>query len=277
MFIVNKKAEQQAKFNKLKSYYENLLEEKRKENIENIKQLHLSKEFITLPANQYKSVIPLNIFTCWHTLNLPPKMQENFELLKEMNPEFNVQIYDNNMCLEFIKQYFDNDVVNAYQMLKPESYKSDLWRFCVLYIFGGIYLDIKFKCFNGFRFIALTEKEHFAADRLKNYLYTAVIVTLPKNPIMLKCIEQIVKNVKTKFYGVDDLFPTGPGLFGDIVLKNTSIYSPNIDMRLPEHGCFVSYNGSAILKVYDEYRAEQNKYKTLEHYSVLWKNNDIYY
>ena len=55
------------------------------------------------------------------------------------------------MCREFIKNNFDLDILNAYDILKPGAFKADLWRCCILYIYGGIYLDIKYGCFAGFK------------------------------------------------------------------------------------------------------------------------------
>ena len=112
-----------------------------------------------------------------------------------------------------------NDILEAYNSLIPCSYKSDLWRFCVLYKNGGIYMDIKYKCVNNFKLIALTEKEYFVKDRPINMTYTALIVVKPENPIMLKCINQIVDNVKHKYYGKNALEPTGPGLLGRYFTK----------------------------------------------------------
>ena len=154
-----------------------------------------------LLKSTYNSIIPLNLYTCWHTKELPPLMQNNLNGLINDNPEFNVQLYDEDDCREFIQTNFSMDILNAYNALIPCSYKSDLWRFCVLYINGGIYVDIKYQCVNNFKFIALTEKEHFVRDRLEGHTYTALIITLPKNEILLKCINQIVKNVNNKFYG----------------------------------------------------------------------------
>ena len=162
----------------------------------------------------YNSKIPLNLYTCWHSKDLPPLMQQNYLELVINNPEFKHFLYDENECREFIKDNFDENVLNAYNSLIPCSYKSDLWRFCVLYINGGIYLDIKYKCVNGFKFIALTEKEYFVRDRPENCVYTALIVTMPKNQIMLDCINKIVENVKNKYYGISSLHPTGPGVLG---------------------------------------------------------------
>ena len=46
----------------------------------------------------------------------------------------------------------------------PGAYKADLWRYCILYIYGGIYIDIKLEPINGFRFRELLDKEYFVLD-----------------------------------------------------------------------------------------------------------------
>ena len=56
---------------------------------------------------------------------------------------------------------------------------------CVLYIHGGIYLDIKFECVNKFPLIKLTDKEYWVRDtNIQNIIgiYQALMVWLSKNP-----------------------------------------------------------------------------------------------
>ena len=124
--------------------------------------------------NHYNSVIPLDIYQTWFTKDLPPKMRERVELLKIQNPRFNHHLFDDNDCREFIKTHFQPDVLEAYDTLIPGAYKADLWRLCVLFINGGIYVDIKFCCVNGFKLIELTETEHLAKDRPPNSIYNSL-------------------------------------------------------------------------------------------------------
>jgi mannosyltransferase OCH1-like enzyme len=97
--------------------------------------------------DSYNSIIPLKLYTSWHTKDLPPLMRANYENLKASNPEFEHHLFDENECREFIKNNFEEDVLNAYDKLVPCAYKCDLWRYCVLYITGGVYLDIKYNIF----------------------------------------------------------------------------------------------------------------------------------
>jgi mannosyltransferase OCH1-like enzyme len=237
----------------------------------------LMKPFIF--KRNYDSIIPLHLYTCWHTKDLPPLMQSNYNNLVATNPRITFHLYDENDCREFIKNNFEMDVLNAYDSLIPCSYKSDLWRFCVLYINGGIYMDIKYKCVNGFKFIALTEEETFVRDRPDECIYTALIATLPRNEIMLKCINRIVQNVKNKYYGETPLDPTGPQLLGRFfsneMMNNLKLYFKDILINENEK-MFIGFRDQIILTYYDNYREEQSKFQKNEHYSILWNEKNIY-
>jgi mannosyltransferase OCH1-like enzyme len=167
--------------------------------------------------NFYHSVIPLNIFQTWHTKMLPPGMKRNIELIKKMNPRFNYQLFDDTDCHDFIRDNFDVSVLNAFNKLIPGAYKADLWRYCVLYKLGGIYLDIKYSPANGFRFINLTESEHWVLDADGYGIYNALMVCKAGNPILLSAIQQIVEHTQTNFYGSDCLEPTGPKLLASFI------------------------------------------------------------
>jgi len=152
--------------------------------------------------DEYNIVVPPNIFQTWHTKQLPPMMFKSIQQIKKNNPRFNYFLFDDNDCREFIKNNFSQDILNAYDSLIPGAYKADLWRYCVLYKFGGIYLDIKYIPVNGFKFINLLEQEHWPLDINKKNIYNALLICKPRNEILLKAINQIVENVKNKYYGM---------------------------------------------------------------------------
>jgi mannosyltransferase OCH1-like enzyme len=282
MIIFNNKLEQQ-KQQKLKQQEKiNKYNETIKKYNENVKIMNNYKKLnVWFQLKEtYNSIIPLHLYTCWHTKDLPPLMKANYDLLVQGNPKIEFHLYDQEDCRKFIQDNFENEVVEAYDSLIPCSYKSDLWRFCVLYIKGGIYMDIKYQCANGFKFISLTESEHFVRDRPNHYVYTALIVTKPNNQIMLNCITKIVENVKNKFYGTDALLPTGPGLLGnyftDEEINDMKLYfqSSKIENKLDKF--YIVNKDRIILKYYEGYRDEQKKYQKFAHYSQLWNERKIY-
>ena len=238
----------------------------------------------------YNPVVPLNIFQTWSTKNLPPIMSNVVDLIKKNNPLFEHSLYDDNERRSFIEEYFEKDVLKAYDTLIPNAYKADLWRYCVLYIHGGIYLDVKFVQLEGFNLLELTEKEHFVKDREDQYdeagkvikgIFNGFIVSKSNNPILLQCIEQIVKNVTNRFYGKNPLTVTGPQMMIQFFYPETD---DDVDLHInfiPNAKGFVKYviknkNNDDLFIDYDDYRMEQFIYKTKRHYTVLWEEKSIY-
>lgn len=225
----------------------------------------------------YEPIIPFNIYQTWHSKLLPPKMFKTINLIKNLNPRFNYQLFDDNDCREFIKKNFEQNVLNAFDSLIPGAYKADLWRYCILYKNGGIYLDIKYKPLNNFRFITMTENEHFVLDADKNGIYNALMVCKPGNDILLKAINKIVENVKNKYYGTSFLEPTGPNLLQSFFSNEEK---NNFDMKhyeiLNHNSKVISYNNYIILKSYNGHINDRIKYSKTKHYSDLWNERKIY-
>lgn len=223
-----------------------------------------------------KQIIPLNLFQTYHTLDVPSFMKQNIERLKTQNPEFTYRLFDDKMCRDFIKSHFTNDVVIAFDALKPGAYKADLWRYCVLYIHGGIYMDIKFKCANNFKLVDLLDKEYYVKDRYNRGrygIYQAFMVNVAKNPILWECIQQIVRNMKVKFYGDNPLCITGPHLLCKYFTQGEI---SRMDLYNGDEGDCVYIRGYKIIDIYPNYRKEQRATQNTQYYSKMWHANDVY-
>jgi mannosyltransferase OCH1-like enzyme len=204
--------------------------------------------------------------------------------LQEANPDFTFELYDDAACRSFIQTHFEPDVAQAYDTLLPGAFKADLWRYCVLYENGGIYLDIKFKCEPGFSLNTLVEKPtfvreyHYTGKGLYDHImYTGCISAYPKNPLFMKCIRQIVENCETKYYGPEHTSPTGPYLFA-------SMMDPD-DIEGGEYSYYETdgighirhiENKHVILSHYPEYRSEQKSFNPSSYWKDAWAKKEVY-
>ena len=57
---------------------------------------------------------------------LPDGIKNAIETFYRKNPDYKVKLYSGNACVEYIKQHFDEEVLNAYNTLKPYAYKCDV-------------------------------------------------------------------------------------------------------------------------------------------------------
>jgi glycosyltransferase involved in cell wall biosynthesis len=146
--------------------------------------------------------IPLTIFYS-HTND-----SNKIKKIQNDNPLFTVDVYDVIRSRQFIEQYFP-DVLYAYDHLIPDTYKCELFSYCVLYYYGGIYLhDIKMNT----PLINFIHKDYFINDGNSSIFNRFMCSN--KNPMFKDCIDNIVSNVMNKNYGCSSLEITGQRLLG---------------------------------------------------------------
>jgi mannosyltransferase OCH1-like enzyme len=150
------------------------------------------------------------------------------------------------MCHDFIKNHFRPEILKAYDSLKPYAFKSDLWRYCVLYIHGGIYMDMRYKCVDDFRLTELLEEEHYVRGAAPTNIYNGLIVCKPKNPFLLKIINILTYHTNQRIIESSVFF--GPILVGKILrpyVKCSMIYGANKICK-KDKTILSTYNGYGI-------------------------------
>jgi len=233
-----------------------------------------------MQEEEVRNGVPLVIYESWKSHELPKGMRDNILRLLETNPEFDYYLYSDEECAAFIADNFDKDVLAAFHSLKPGAYKSDLWRYCILYKLGGVYLDIKY--YSTVPLISIIDETStvFVKDLGKYCIYNAFLISPPKNEIFRLCINNIVESCKNKLYRDNALDITGPCLLGRILQgQNGSKY---IDSLPFTHGVslfmdrYIWYKDRVILKEYDSYRLEHAQSRIGKHYSDMYWKRDVY-
>jgi hypothetical protein len=98
-----------------------------------------------------------------------------------------------------------------------------------------------------------------------------------KNDILLKAVNTIVENVKTKNYLDSPWAPTGPVLLGNFFTfeeKQNMTFRRNFINKENDGFGFVGDNKSLILNRYNGYLEERKKFG--KHYIQLWESRDVY-
>lgn len=235
-------------------------------------------------ASVEKSVIPKRIFQTWKTHDLPPKMRACVDALKRAHPDFEHQLMDDTECLAFLRKYFDQEVVDAYRALKPGAYKADLWRYCVLYIHGGIYLDIKYQCCDGFNLSAWVDAPHLCKDvryeRIVQGIYNACLVCPAGDPLMQRCISRVVDNVQARYYGSTQWDITGPTMMAQLLTDDDRKVCDLQHVFEAGGGGYIAYLGKRAIEMYPGYRDElvamHDQDKTPRYYE-LWERREVYH
>ncbi len=221
------------------------------------------------------NVIPKYVFQTWKHSSLSKDMKDILIQLRNEHKDYKFFLYDDVMCREFIAKHFDPNILYAFDRLIPGAYKADLWRYCVLYIYGGVYMDIKLQCVDGFNLNNLIDENCFPKDIGKG-IWQGFLICKPKNEILKKCIDMIYWNVKKRFYGTSRLAVTGPKLVYNALIryKKINLYNNSKVKLVRKKRLYLMYNNKPILQFYNGYGRDK---KTLgSHYSTLWGKRLIY-
>ena len=120
---------------------------------------HILFKSIHREVNPYMDSIPKYVFQTYSKDKMTTSMNHNIIQLRQKNPEMQYFLFDDDMCRTFINKHFGKRVVLAFDSLIPGAYKADLWRYCVLYIYGGMYIDIKLQTTNDFKLVEHINEE----------------------------------------------------------------------------------------------------------------------
>jgi hypothetical protein len=141
-------------------------------------------------SSQNKKVPPPKIIfqTYYDKTKIPQKVYDN---IKKFGDGYKHIIYDDEECLDFLKMHFTQEVIDKFKELSG-AHKADLFRYCIVYIYGGIYLDIKTELIMPISEIFNLPKTYSVISIIKDTIYQGVIATWPKNPFFLRLIKYIV-------------------------------------------------------------------------------------
>jgi hypothetical protein len=180
--------------------------------------------------------IPKQIFQCFKTKNLSAEFQDIVNTWRTHHPQYQYTLYDDRDCELFILQFFDKRIVEAYRRILPGGFKADLWRCCVLYICGGIYVDIDTLCIGNMDHLLQCGADFIAPIDLSgdHMLFNSFIAAAPRSPILLDCINRIVCHVESNYVPENRLEFSGPGVLGRAV---------NVHLGRSEHDRFRGMEG----------------------------------
>ena len=211
--------------------------------------IHLQKEDISITYVKEKPIvkkkIPLILHQTWDSISegVLQNISDNLTILTD---KVEYRFYDDKDCWQYIKDNFPPRVLLAYEKINPQAasaMRSDLWRYCVMYKDGGLYLDIKstikqnpfknlqnndncimFSCGNkhcGEHYRMLLDRPHYEQWAL---------LTAPRHPIMKEAIDKCVDNILNEYNG--PVVILRPGEVGDASKYSKEIWANDAEMEL---------------------------------------------
>ena len=133
----------------------------------------------------------------------------------------NYRLWTLESARDLLTSEYNSEVVKAFDSMSAFAHKANIARYCILNHFGGTYLDLavgKLKEFSidGRDMVIFAEGN---SDRTSWKVANSFFYSKSKNPILVNSIEEILRNVSSRYYGHDPHFIGGPSVFGRAIAK----------------------------------------------------------
>lgn len=224
-------------------------------------------------------MIPKILHRMWLDKNIdnnmtPPKRYKQFmETFDKYNPDFKVEFWNmrkvRNLFYEYpiIQKYYD-----IWENLPHHIQKCDMARYFIMYLFGGIYVDLDFYCFKNLSpllnrelLLVMEPPEHSEIFESGKKLYNGFIGSVPGHPFWLDWLDFIVESLKES---TEVMETTGPLNFGRFWEQSKYRHIPLVDTCdiLPLYYC---YEKPHCLSRKCAYRLNQADRKSPHYYRKL--------
>lgn len=225
--------------------------------------------------------IPKKIFQTYNNNDYHNVFHYNaVQSILEFNPDFEYYFYNDIDCRDFIKNNYDQDTLNCYDILYPCAYKADLFRYLLIYKYGGIYIDNKYIIRNSFySIIDKDDTNLYCSDKIDNCLLNSVLITKANELNYKLLIEKIILNIKNNIYGICPLHPTGPRIFYEFFNKCRvklyhKVYKPVTNYK----NCIIHTENFIFLNTFYHgyYHNKNHRNKIKNDYDFCFRNKLIY-
>jgi mannosyltransferase OCH1-like enzyme len=234
--------------------------------------------------------IPRIIIQTNEKRDVPQKMFEATDSVLRFNPSYEYVYFTDDQAKKFLRDHFDQTIIDAYDSIIPGAYKADLFRYCFLWINGGVYIDMGMVALDGLdKIVKSTDTFVAPEDNGANSIYNAFMGCTPKHPIIKEAIVLAVQNIQNKEYTHNPLGITGPLLLGKAFENVTGEkvvpgrdYGKGVRIikfskyNRCESGIIHDQGINILATRYPSYRVDQIWYNTKPHYSEMWKKREVF-
>lgn len=174
----------------------------------------VSKELIVTPPAYHRDpsrLIPRIVHQTWFeklSVDKYPNLSRLVESFRRSGWEY--KFYSDEDAQNFLSTHFPAEVREAYDALRPGAFKADLFRYCVLLIYGGVYADVDillestldYSVADDVGFMVPVDEPGSPVDK-RMCLWNGLIAAAPAHPFLLQVIETVVNQVRNRFTAVD--------------------------------------------------------------------------
>lgn len=177
--------------------------------------------------NKNKVKIPKRIMQTWKNRNIPEKWKSSPKSIKRHMPDWEYVLMTDKDNRKLVKDYFP-DFLPYYDNFSYSIQRADAARYCYLYVYGGIYMDLDFEVLKPLDDMFINDNEVYlvSSSNIGSYLTNSFMASKPRCKLWLDCIEAM--KTPLPFYCIGKHFEvlnsTGPIMLTNVAAESKIVY-----------------------------------------------------
>jgi len=149
------------------------------------------------------------------------------------NPEYKHRYMDDKQAGEFIKKEYGQKMYDLFINVPVGVMKGDMWRYLVIYKFGGVYADLDTNCHSPIASWMKEDKSFIVCPEHHQHFCQWTFAATAGHPILKTVIDLMVSRLEEADYSKPHFvhYMTGPAMWTSGICKALGIYDqdPNAD------------------------------------------------
>ena len=161
---------------------------------------------------------------------LQPYMLDAVNTWKTLNPEYEYRYMDDSQAAQFILEEYGQEWHDLFVGLPVGVMRGDLWRYMIIYKYGGVYTDLDTECLNPINTWLNEEYEMIVCPETEIHFCQWTFAASAGNPILKSVLDTIKEKLINPTYGSPHFVHThtGPDIWTKGILKALNIQVNNL-------------------------------------------------
>jgi mannosyltransferase OCH1-like enzyme len=178
---------------------------------------------------------------------LQPYMVDAINTWKKLNPDFEYRYMDDTQAAEFILNEYDKEWHDIFVNLPVGVMRGDLWRYMVIYKYGGVYADLDTECINPINTWLNKDYDMIVCPETDIHYCQWTFAASAEHPVLKSVLDTIKEKLLNPEYGSPHFVHThtGPSIWTEGINKALGF---KIDNLINDHLLLNSCDNAKLYK-----------------------------
>lgn len=157
---------------------------------------------------------------------LPEYIRKHTETWKNLNPEYEYHYMSDEEAAQFVLDKYGKEYHDIFVSLPVGVMRGDMWRYLIVYEFGGVYTDLDTTCIKPIDSWLKENYNMIVCPENEVHLCQWTFAATPKHPLLASVIELMISRLKAPQFNIPHAvhIHTGPSMWTEGIMRGLGVF-----------------------------------------------------